>query len=489
MKVKKGVNIVHAFFLMSIILISLACFFYVGSLGSDDMSYIDNAITIASGREYIPKSHWGFRYTLIIPLSITLRFFELTEQNIFIFNLIINMFLLGYLFFLTNKLSHTANQKVNIYYIALIFATCPFLVIQLSILNVDLIEANLITAVILNIAIFITCGTINYLYIASFIAGLCLITRETSILYITAILIAFIASNPKIKPKEYFICIFIGSFFVISESIYYLINTGDAFYHIKTTFHSHLHNDFGDIYKKHGEDTGNILSNTSYEPITVLFINQEFGIIFYLFVIYMASCIKNKLQAYQRFFIALFFLAFILISFSGVVRLLPRYYYALCLTVIIMTSMNFKLNTLLHKKSILIGAIAVNLLSLSVENVHPIFHHKIYLTETNKLQSCIKTESNLVSRAFALSTFPEYNGRFLTKECSSNYYYVIEGEDKNFLSTHDKSDYDIIQNINPPMLLIGHILEALRLKNHLPQSVFEKLAYRNHHATVIKIKG
>lgn len=488
-KINNNININIIYFLvMSLILALLSYLFYVGSLGSDDISYINNAKIITSGAEYIPTSHWGFRYTIIVPLSIALTFITLTEHNIFILNFLINILMMGYIFYLIKSLANITKEKTNHDYLILLFATCPFLVIQLSILNIDLIESNLIVATILNIAIFLCCDNKKYLYTASLIAGLCLITRETSALYLFSIIIAFIAISPKIKPIDYAICIILAASFLIFESCYYLIKTGDAFYHFRVTFHSHLHDQFGDIYKKHGEDTGNILSNTIYEPFTVLLINQEFGLIFYLFFLYIVSSIKKGLEIYQKFFILFFIFAFLLISYSGFIRLLPRYYFSLCMIVIIMISLGFEFKSLFIRRLILAGVVSVNLLCLSIENINPLFHHRSFLEETNKLNSCITTESDLLRRALALSSFSEHNGEYLTKNCQSQYYYLIEGEDQIFLSQHKKSNYELIRNIEPPILLIGRILQAIGMDNYLPKSFFEKLAYRNHRAKIIKIR-
>lgn len=486
MKIVEQKNCLYSFAIFALIFIALTRLFTVGSTGSDDISYIHGAMSVLGPEHYTPDTHWGFRYTLILPLSLFLHFFSICEQNILMFTLLFHISLFGYLFYLTFKLAHLSGTPLKKSYLILLFATSPALIINSSILNPDVLETILIVLVILNFLLYICTCHKKYAYTGALLAGLCLITRETAVLHLAAIAVGFIFTAKKLKIKDYIILLLISSTFLVIEGIYYLIVAGDFFYHFSVTLQTHLGGSFDcNVYQKHGQSTGNLFSGTALEPLTVLFINQEFGLLFFAALLSIFFLVRKHMKPSVKFILIYIALSFVLISFSGVVRLLPRYYFPIYAVSIITLAMYFQIKKIWHKNLLLAAIIAANLACLSVENIYPILHHRAYLNLTDKYKTCIHNNDKLERRAKSLSTYEDYNGSHLEKDCFSNLYYVM-GEIR--FKDGKNREYVVVEEIKAPPLLIGRIIQILHINKFLPDGFYRKLAYRNSDAKLIKIE-
>ena len=181
-------------------------------------------------------------------------------------------------------------------------------------------------------------------------------------------------------------------------------------------------------------------------------------------------------------------LGFIFISYSGVIRLLPRYYFGLYLTIIVLVSVYSNFKSVLIQRIILMLVVAINMLCLAVENIAPIFHHKYYMYKINELNVCINTENDLGRRGRVLTVFEEYKGEYLDDSCNSEYHYVIEGNALLFSSKYTQDDYEVEEKVIPPKLLIASFSDLLHVTEYFKGTKFEKILYRTKPAKIIKIK-
>lgn len=482
-----NINVLYAsIFLNILIFTSFSNIFYVGPIGSDDITYINLAREIAE-ENYVPNTHWGFRYTLLVPLSLLASQSNI-EQVIYWFNLSITLGLFSYAFYLYWK-SLDKNSRLNIIWLPLITGTAPFFVIQSSILNVDIIEAFLGLFAVYHAQAYIDKKKILDLIITSLLLGLLILTRETGVLFCVSLAICYLLTVKKLDYKFLVIAAIFPSIFLITEGAYYYFNNGDFFYHINTVMQSHLKGSVGDMYAKHGAVTGNLLPGTMFEPFTVLLFNQEFGIIFIIFLLLLFYSLKFKNLPFpvNRLLIYFLIIFFLVISFSSVVRLLPRYYAVLYLIVLFLVhqlSSEMKWTQKITTYSVIF---VTNMICLLVENINPIYHNINYL-EISKTHLCVYAEKNVTGRALSMASLNKEKVNFKKiTDCEAKYAYIIDGQKITRESVSyllDTKKFNVVERFKSPKLPLGNLLDLAGLNEVLPDQIYHWLAYRNPSATL-----
>jgi hypothetical protein len=472
---------------VTLIFLGLSFIGLIGLLGSDDADYIASSLNISW--DFIPQSHWEFRYLILLYLNgFWMIGVEPNSVSIIVAMKILGVLLLTVFFYNLAKLENTQGRAFLS--IILVVITFPFIQVYTSFVNVDVIELFLVACTALYLMRFINSGDRANLFIAGILAGVSLLNRETSVLYLIAMALAFLVINRRqITPQVYVLSILIALTPFLLETVYLFVKTGDAFYHINTVIDSHLKGGIGDMNTKHGTVTGNLLPGTIFEKITVLLANHEYGFIFWLFFgFWLINFTKIKsLEPSQKFLLLVILFSILLLSFSGVVRLLARYYFPIAL----LASVSLFLATANSKNKLnyvfALGIVITNVTFLLLENTLPAHHSKQIVSISNEVQNCIQAPRILIQKAKALNKSSEFKSDFLSYDCDSVYEY------RTLKTSTDKSQllltHEIVKEYPSPKLPLNKIFNYVGLNSMNDISIIKKLQLRNEPAVVLKRKN
>lgn len=366
-------------------------FAWVGYLGSDDVFYADGARGwLAHFPGYVGDTHWSLRHTFVLPLALSFKLFGETE---FALSLISVLYFLA-LLIATYAISATQFGPRIAFAIGLALATTPVFAIWSTIATPDIAETFFVVA---SLWLFFRASQNNdslLFFAAGLIAGFAWLTRETALMVVIFYGILFIAGYR--VPRSRYLIIGLGFLLpVLSEMIYFWVQTGDPLYRLWVDMDQGRSRGA----TQHG-GTGNLEINRWLNPWLAVLVNQNFALLYFFLIfplIWLGKQAKLKqLSPWLLLMGLLVVVSFLTIAYIIPVRKLPRYfevstYGAVVVTVAWLGLHIWRRNKMLAS-ALYAALLLTNLLAIYLDNRQPLFGERALVTWVESHRTPIYTD-------------------------------------------------------------------------------------------------
>jgi len=481
-------------FLFSSLLIVNCVIFFVGYMAYDDFVYIANARNWIEHGFALPTEHWGFRYTITLPLYGLERWLKNPSEVSYAFIPLAYALAAGAvtIYAAWRWIGNRAALAAS-----LLLATMPILVVWSSIVNVDLSEAMFLTSsLIIFFAATVRKGSQKaaiLLFLSGLMLGFAMLNRETG--YGLILLFGLLFLRGAYFSRALYLWGFAGIALVIGlEWLVYVYCDESPFYRFFTITQSH-----GNPIQSSGDFIpvgGNVSDNRLLGPILVLFFNQEFALLFFATAFASAWIyLKKALSPVEMRFFKLVLLAglifFIWIGYAGALRPLPRYFAFLAVLAVFPIVMFYqKASNRLFANVFLLVLLLANYAGLIVENTNPRFPSKVLLAYSQTQGHLLSSDRLTEGFLFRITYFLRIPLESVIRESANEGDTVLFAEvnnreygDSEFLRAwylaKQQGSYRTIEEIDPPKLPIGYLLDASQLTGLLSPDFYRWLAIRN----------
>jgi len=472
------------------------CIFFVGFIASDDGIYVAAARAWSSPVNPLPTSHGDFRYPILWPLAALEHLVAGPPPIAYALLPLAFSIALGIavVWFVGANIGGRAALAA-----ALLLSTLPLAVIQSSIINVDVIETLFL---FLSLAWFVaaarasTAHRTGWLFFSGLALGGALLTRETA--YGFLIVYGLFWLSGAWLPRQHYLWVLIGALLVIGPEMGYYVAHGESpLYRFFTIAGSHgtIHLSTADF----PSGTGNVSDNRWLAPIAALLLNQEFTLLFYAAALALAWLrFENSLTATDGRILRVFLFAavvyFVWLGYGGAIRPLPRYFLFPAVVAVIPIALLVQRTRFTGRAMLAVaGLVAANYLGLAVENIHPRFAANQVALLADTADQPIVTDPETASRARQIASFrrsPNQGLIAVTPPEAPPFMVVSIAGDRNpdaLPLTQGAGVPRLILELQPPKLLIGHLLDLTGLAALLTPSQYQWLAVRNPRVLVFQI--
>ena len=339
---------------------------WVGFIASDDALYYAGATPWLTDPPFAGNTHWATRFPLTIPFAATLA---VMGQGFAAFATL-SVACYGVLVAMSGWYARRVGGARAGWIAALIVATLPVVVSHATTVSVDLLEAAALLAGALLLAdADDTRAGLARAMVAGCCFGVAILCRETSLLALAGLGPLFLLGRP--VPRRVLIAAGLGTLLVLGgEALFQAAMTGDPLRRYTIAFHHDEHID------RAANMEGNFLIHPVVDPLLVLLINDDFGLLFWLAG---ATLLKRRhvalsAPAERRLAVpaAMALASFVLVSILYTKLVLnPRYFMLAALVASIWLATWLARLGWWWRAAVLSGVIATNLLLLSVANAHP----------------------------------------------------------------------------------------------------------------------
>ncbi len=471
--------------------IALVLVNWVGFLASDDVTY---AIGAYGWIEHFPfvGGHGTIRYPVTIPMALSFLTFGENEYAMALPSL---LYITGFMYLAHKFVRHFAAGSAVIW-VMLLLITCPLIVIQSSIANVDGPEWAL---QFLGFCAFYRSldnpRPTPYLIVAGIASGIAFLTRETAIFVAVFYAILFLFGYGHTRARLLWIAAgFLGVWAV--EICYLWIMTGDPLYRINISLHHDATID------RSIDVAGNLIVHPFIDPLLVLLFNQEFMLLFPgVLMIGPWLCFRAPIdQKMRRALRLLCLLGLTIFVCTGAVQSLlplnPRYFLAPTAVAAIVTGLGlFVLSK--HRRwlalLILVVLLGTNILGAYLENGDSQLGARIVAkVAAQSPQAHIVTDPMTRYRADMLLKWENAQDRVSDKPPVNGDLYVYNpayAATANFKMSADQiasyippTNAKLIKTFAPQPSMLVSVIERSGLAAYLPQRSWHKLRY--HHVPV-----
>jgi hypothetical protein len=341
---------------------ALACG-WTGFIASDDSLYFEGAWRWLTDPPFAGTNHWETRFPLVLGFAGVIH---LVGAGFTAFALTAVAFYA--LFVATTGIftARIAGERAG-WIAAILAATLPVAVANATTVSVDLLEASLLLA---GIALLGSAsGRFAHGALAGIAFGLALLCRETTALPLIGLVLVFLIGRP--VDRGVLVAAGLGFALVVgAEALFQYAVTGDPLRRYAIAFHHDEHIDRARNLE------GNLLVWPPIDPLLVLLVNDDFGLLFWAAGLALATGTWGALGAEgrRRFSVlgAMAAASFLLVAMLYTKLVLnPRYFMLPALAAVVLVS------AALGRAGPRVGAIGLALLVgpplllLSVANAHP----------------------------------------------------------------------------------------------------------------------
>jgi 4-amino-4-deoxy-L-arabinose transferase-like glycosyltransferase len=335
---------------------------WTGFIASDDQFYYEGALRWAEAGPFAGDSHWTTRFPLVLTLAAAIRGFGASEAAMIATSLAwyVAFVLAGWL------LARRLAAERAAWAAALLLATMPVIATSASIVNCDLPESTF-----LMLGAYLLAGEVgrarpSRCLLAGVAFGLAILCRETAVLALAGFGILFLAGRP--LPRAAVFAAGCGAALVLlGEAAFQWAMTGDPLHRYSLAFNHDSSLD------RAANEEGNLLVHPLIDPLLVLFVNNEFALLFWLAV---PACLSLRRAGFdwRRFapMGAMAAASFVLVALlSHKLVLNPRYFTpTACAAAILVGAWLMRMG---RRRALLLGmaAVGANLAMLSLQNNHP----------------------------------------------------------------------------------------------------------------------
>lgn len=351
----------------ALLVLALAAALWIGWIGfmaSDDGLYYIAAARWADNPPFAGDNHWATRFPIVISFAGALL---ATGKGMLAFHItsigwFVALIAIGGLF--TASLAGARAGWIA----AILTATMPTLATFGSVVNCDMAEAFFLIA-----GAWIL-GSANKRggAVAGLLSGLCFgvaaLCRETAILPLVGLLPIFLLGRP-VQRKTLIACGIGIAFILAGEALFQYHMTGEPLRRYDIAAHHDSHID------RAANMEGNFLVHPAIDPLLVLFVNDDFALLFWLAVAAFIGGTWGRIAIASRrrlvIFASMALAAFLLVSvLTHTLVLNPRYFALAALLACFFVAI-WLAGMKPRSRTIILGiAVAANLLALSVANNH-----------------------------------------------------------------------------------------------------------------------
>ena len=466
----------------SILLIS---FGWVGYIASDDILYAHGARGWLNHMPYVGDTHWSLRHTFVLPVAISFAVFGESEYSLV---LVTTAYFLALLLLVYWMVAKVFNANIALATSILIAAT-PLFTVSASIAGADISELFFVT---LSLFLFYSAtqrtNAANIFFLAGIAAGFAWLTRETSIglllLYAVLFLIGY-----KAPRRLYWVLAAGFALIACAELLYYWVLQGDPLYRLWIDIDQGRSR--GLAIKTPG--TGNIEIIPLLNPVLAIFLNDEFGLLYYLALPAAIwgwntkGPLTDSQHSFLRLTIGLALSWFITKGYLIPGRDLPRYYCVTTLCAAIIVSIWLTKALLPHHPKITVLTatllIVTNIVAIYVSNREPLFGEKTLVRLAAETSEQIYTDPKTFGSAYFLLRTKGLDEKVSKKipPADSLYFY----EPNNVLQDtrppgyaekyRPKKNWKLIRKIPSKRKITGYVIEYLQLKTLVPPRIWQRL--------------
>lgn len=458
---------------------------------SDDILYAGGASDwLHHGFPYVASNHWGLRHPFVIPLTLSFLLFGENELSLVLVttSYFFALMILTYLF-----IGHYFNKQSGFLTSILLLCT-PLFAVGATMAGADITE---LFFVVLSLWIFYRASENppkpTLFFLAGIAMGLAWWTRETSLGVLILFFLLFLVAHR--TPRRYYWIMASGfALMALAEFYYYWTLTGDPLYriwvdmdqgHTLTVLRSATH-------ITSTPSTGNIQTGHWFDPLLVLLINQEFGLLFYLtlpasYWAWKGSGLNDTQKSLVRVMTVLMVVWFISMAYLIPGRNLPRYFSVSAYAAVVLIAL--WLNHIAQQSRIKMGFLILilvgsNFALVYLENKIPIFGDRTFIAMAQHSKETLYTDPMTYDRSKFLRIGKQMDDRISKLKVPPNglYFYnpnrVLKIEDplikKQFIPQPEWTEK---VHIKPERMWLGVVLEWLKINPYLPEKVLRRLNY------------
>jgi len=335
---------------------------WTGFIASDDELYFQGALRWADGQAFPGDNHWTTRFPLVLTLAAMIK---LVGPTMVALHLTAALWFAIFVMMGTLLARRIAGERGG-WIGGVLLASMPLNAIGASIVNCDLPEATF-----LMLGAWLLDGEMERprfgrCVVAGLAFGLAILCRETAVLALAGFGALFLIGRP--LPRWAVFAAGCGAAAVLlGEAAFQWAMTGDPLHRYTLAF-----NHDSTIVRSDNEE-GNLLVHPVLDPLLVLFVNNEFALLFWL-AIPAALALRTGGFDWRRFapVLAMGLASFVLVgALSNKLVLNPRYFTPTALAAAILVAGWLARMPMRRATTALATIVVVNLALLSLQNNHP----------------------------------------------------------------------------------------------------------------------
>lgn len=446
---------------------------WVGFLASDDSLYYFGAEHWLRDPPFAGDNHWTTRFPLLWSFAAMLA---LCGRGFAAFAATALLWYAALVVLIGLFASRIGDGRTG-WIAAMIASTLPVIVANGTTVGVDLLE----TGLLLGGAWLVGEADQGRRGLAlGLLAGICfgsaIICRETSLLALTAMAPLFLVGRP--VPRQVLVAAGVGLAAVLGgEALFQWALTGEPLRRYAIAFNHDSHID------RAANHEGNFLLHPAIDPVLVLLINDDFGLLFWVAGVAALTMWRRTMGVANAG--PLMVLAAMALADFGLVAVLteklvlnPRYFMLPAIWAIVVAAL--WLGTLVgwRRWSLLLGMMGLNLLMLSVGNAHPRWEMEV-LIEASRLHpdEVVSGDPVMVRRARVPMRFA---GR-------SNMRYAPAAAGGLVVAPMSRAPAgEILARYPSPPTRLGSALAALGLRNRVPTAFQRRMFAPNETMVLVR---
>ena len=336
---------------------------WVGFIASDDALYYYGANRWVTDPPFAGNSHWSTRFPVVLSLALSLLVFGRDMIALNIWAICWFSILVALVGAFCGRLH---GQRAG-WIAAILVGTLPVVIVNATIVNCDLPEVIFLLA---GAWLLAEARSTKVAFAAGICFGLAMLSRETAVLSLAGLGLLFLLGGP-IDRKTLLIAALGAAALLGAEMIFQYWLTGDPLHRYGLAAHHDAHID------RSANKEGNLLVHPVIDPLLVLLVNNEFGLLFWM-AIPAAITWKSwfpSIDVGRRGMIVVIAMAATAFILVGVlVHLLvlnPRYFTIVAMMAVLVLSGWLARIRPSRAAAITAAIVLVNLLMLSLSNAHP----------------------------------------------------------------------------------------------------------------------
>lgn len=486
--------------LLVIITVASLAFAWVGWLDSDDKRHVLAGLGWYENFPYIGPLHPSLRHPIVFPLGMSFRLFGVNEFSVILPNL---LYYAGLLAVTYVGLARFTNRHIA--FVATVFiTTMPIFAIRATVVFSDITEAFFVA---LSFWLFMEATRAErplwWLLGAGAAAAMGWFTRETVGALILLFGVLFLVGY-KLPRARYWIMA--GGFLplIALEALYMWGMTGNPAYRYATMLFSRANfNKKGEIAGEMFNRIGNVSVHPLLDPVIVLFVNHEFGLLFFFALpVALWACFSKALPATQRelarILTILGVLWFLLVAI-GMINLHPRYFTVTAYAAAIVVAIWLCHLLASRHRLLALAAVAVlfgaNLAAIYLDNRNPLFGERSLRAYLNAQPVALRTDPVTERRA---EFFLKIDGHETlvsggTPQPGDLYFYnpnrvaEIRRRDLDPRDYAPDPSWEIVWQAEEPRRFVGVVIEALGLDRFLNQGLERRLNAPNRPVAIYRV--
>jgi len=313
-------------------------------------------------------------------------------------------------------------------------------------------------------------------------------------------------------PRKYYWIMALGFLVVVGTEIgYFTALTGDPLYRYRIDLFHDVVDRIGDAKTALGSGVtlnleGNLTVNPFLEPFTALLLNQEFGILFWLYIpaaiwVWRTNRIAAEDRRLLRFLtgLGLVWMAFVSLN-ASVLYVVPRYYapFSWAALIIVVYWLNEFLLVRWPRVAVLagVGLLTTNLFCVYVENKIPLFAERALVEYVAHHRGVVYTDPMTLSQAKLLFEFRGISSDRVLKDpapAGAVFYGSPKSIERckregkrckwSWEQYMPRNSWSEVTRIEPTRKVSGFLLRFLQLDTVIPREIFDRLDRPNPGST------